>query len=155
MTLALGSALASAGGQCLSLRDLPWAQWPLLLCFPCLGQLFQGFLPLLVCLFGLLCFGQESAWGVLVELLLDPLYSFLLSELLWVTLLLAGKVGFLLTEWFLGVTQSLLPPRRESLAGLSQLVPQVFQYHPEDVLSMPDPEEMAVPSALEWSVGKT
>ena len=112
----IGSSLATAGGLCLFSRDFSWAQQPLLLCFPFLGQLFQGFPLLLLCFLGLLCFGQETAWGVLVELHLGTLYSFLLVELFWVPLPLAGKVDFLLTGWILGVTWSLLPSGREDLA---------------------------------------
>ena len=47
----------------LSLRDLVWAHWPLLLHFPCFGHLSQDFLSLPFCLLGLLCFSQEGVLG--------------------------------------------------------------------------------------------
>ena len=108
-----GSALASMGGLYMFSRGLTWAPQSFPLHFPFPDQLFHGFLPIPLYILGLLCFGfgLECAWGgLLVEPLLSPLYSFLLLELLWVPLLLTGKVGSLLAGWILGVAQSLLPP---------------------------------------------
>ena len=97
-----GSVLTSTWGWCLSSRDLAWAWWPLPLHSSCVGQQYQSFMLLLFCLFGLLYFGQEDAWGILlVEPLLCLLPSFSLPELLHVCLCMLGMSPSPSLSWFL------------------------------------------------------
>ena len=81
---------------------------------------------------------------LLVEPLLGPPHSFLLLELLWVPTLCAGNVGFPLTGWILGVTQSLQYPLGGDFSMLPTGVPSACQIQ----------QGQLVPSASEWSVGK-
>ena len=110
--LELGLCLPLCEGGVCPWETLPGLDNPLL-CFLCLGHWSQSCLAFSFWLFGLLCFGQESALGVLLmEYLLGLHHSFLQLKLLQVPLLHTGNISFSFAGWILHVPQSPWYPSR-------------------------------------------